>query len=73
MATPEPAALTRAEIELRLEQIRAELPALQRNMDTFFRAFEDRTDRLCGDAAPEDQAYVLDRLQEMVERAGVNG
>ncbi len=65
--------LTDNEIEDRLAQIEAEIPRLRRNMNMFFREFEDRTDRLCGEVSDDQQDYVLDRLQEMVTRAGVNG
>ncbi|MBD9368868.1 hypothetical protein [Xanthomonas sp. XNM01] len=64
--------LTRDEIDARIRQIEGEIPALTRDMDRFYREFEDRTDRLCADAAPEDEAYILDRLQQMVGRAGIN-
>lgn len=64
--------LTREEIDARLGRIEAEIPMLARDMDHFYREFEDRTARLCADAAPEDETYILDRLQQMVERAGIN-
>jgi len=65
--------LTEQEIERRLAEIEAEIPQLRCNMNTFFREFEDRTDRLCGEVTDDQQAYVLDRLGQMVERAGING
>ncbi len=65
--------LTEPEIERRLAEIEAEIPRLRRNMNTFFREFEDRADRLCGEVRDDQQDYVLDRLAAMVERAGING
>jgi len=65
--------LSDEEIERRLAEIEAEIPRLRLNMNTFPREFEDRADRLCGDVREDQQGYVLDRLREMVERAGING
>jgi len=65
--------LTDNEIDDRLAQIEAEIPRLRRSMNTFFREFEDRADRLCGEVRDDQQDYVLDRLGAMVERAGING
>lgn len=35
-------------------------------------SFEDRADRLCCEVEAECQQYVLDELNAMVERAGIN-
>ena len=39
--------LHKSEIDARLRAIEAEIPRLRKNMNTFYRAFEDRADRLC--------------------------
>lgn len=65
--------LSDQEIEKRLAEIEAEIPRLCRNLNTFPREFEDLADRLCGEVRADQQDYVLDRLQAMVERAGING
>lgn len=65
--------LSQQEIENRLAEIEAEIPRLRLDMNTFYREFEDRTDRLCEDVSDDQQEYVLDRLREMVDRAGING
>ncbi len=65
--------LSDEEIERRLAEIEAEIPRLGLNMNTFPREFEDLADRLCGEVREDQQDYVLDRLQAMVERAGING
>ncbi len=65
--------LSDEEIEKRLAEIEAEIPRLRRDLNTFPREFENRTDRLCGEVRDDQQDYVLDRLQAMVERAGING
>jgi hypothetical protein len=65
--------LTRQEIDATLKALELEMPLLLRDRNTFFEAFEDRTELLLADVAPEDETYALDRLKEMVDRAGVNG
>ncbi len=65
--------LSQQEIENRLAEIEAEIPRLRLDMNTFYREFEDLTDRLCEDVRDDQQEYVLDRLREMVDRAGING
>ena len=57
--------LSDEEIEKRLAEIEAEISRLRRDLN--------RTDRLCGEVRDDQQDYVLDRLQAMVERAGING
>ena len=64
--------LHKSEIDARLRAIEAEIPRLRQNMNTFYRAFEDRADRLCCEVEAECQQYVLDELNAMVERAGIN-
>ncbi len=65
--------LSQQEIENRLAEIEAEIPRLRLDMNTFYREFEGLTDRLCEDVRDDQQEYVLDRLREMVDRAGING
>jgi len=65
--------LSQQEIENRLAEIEAEIPRLRLDMNTFYREFEDLTDRLCEDVRDDQQEYVLGRLREMVDRAGING
>lgn len=64
--------LHKSEIDAMLRAIEAEIPHLRKNMNTFYRAFEDRADRLCCEVEPDCQPYVLDELNAMVERAGIN-
>jgi len=64
--------LYKYEIDARLRTIEAEIPQLRRDMNTFFRVFEDHAHRLCCEVEPSDQDYVLDELNAMVERAGIN-
>ena len=64
--------LHKSEIDARLRAIEAEIPRLRRNMNMFFRAFEDRADRLCCEVDPACQDYVLDELNAMIKRAGIN-
>lgn len=64
--------LTRADLDVRLAVLEAEIPLLRQDMDAFYGVFEQRTARLCEVAAPEDQDYVLDRLLDMIQRAGLD-
>lgn len=64
--------LHKSEIDARLKAIEAEIPHLRKNMNTFYRAFEDRADRLCCEVDPACQDDVLDELNAMIERAGIN-
>lgn len=64
--------LRKSEIDARLRAIEAEMPRLRRDMNTFYRAFEDRVDQLCCEVDPSDQDYVLDELNALVDRAGIN-
>lgn len=52
--------LHKSEIDARLKAIEAEIPSLRRDMDTFYRAFEDRADQLCCEVDHAYQDYVLD-------------
>lgn len=54
--------LHKSEIDARLRAIEAEIPRLRQNMNTLYRAFEDRADRLCCEVEPECQQYVLDNF-----------
>lgn len=64
--------LHKSEIDARLKAIEAEIPRLRKNMNTFYRAFEDRADRLCCEVDPACQDYVLAELNAMIERAVIN-
>ena len=64
--------LHKSEIDARLRAIEAEIARLRKNMNTFYRAFEDRAHRLCCEVEAKSQQYVLDELNAMVERAGIN-
>ncbi len=63
--------LTRKALGERLANLQARMPELMEDMDRFFRAFEDESDRLMGEASPQDQAYLEDALLRMCQRHGV--
>lgn len=66
---PEPPPLTRAEVDLRLEFLQAEIRRLVLKRNSFDQEVENRVDMLCCDAAEEDQDYILDRVHAMVREA----
>jgi len=55
-----------------LAELAADMPLMMRDMNTFFREYEDRSDQILAATAPEDQPYVTEVLQAFVDRAGVN-
>lgn len=63
---------TRAETELSLAELEADVAALRKDMDQFFEAFEYRSEKILGEAAPEYRAYVFEQLEAIIERAGIN-
>lgn len=63
---------TRAALDVELESLAAEMPALCQDMDAFFDAFEQRSEQIWVAAAPKDQAYVLEALEAIIARAGIN-
>jgi len=63
--------LTREALDIRLFDLEARMPRLMEDMDKFFRAFEDESERLMGEAAPADQAYLEDALLRLCQRHGV--
>lgn len=64
--------LHKSEIDARLSAIEAEIPDLRRDMNKFYRAFEERADRLCCEVDPAHHDYVLNALNAIVGRAGIN-
>ncbi|MDH5834821.1 hypothetical protein [Luteimonas kalidii] len=64
--------LDRPAIERRLADIEAELPLLRRDMNTFFSELQDRADALCREVEPSERDEVRGRVQDMVERAGLD-
>lgn len=64
--------ISRADLDVRLAVLEAEIPLLRHDKNAFYGVFEQRTARLCEVAAPEDQDYVLDQLLAMIRRAGLD-
>lgn len=55
-----------------LAELAADMPRMMRDMNTFFREYEDRSEQILAATAPEDQAYAMEVLQAFVDRAGIN-
>ena len=55
-----------------LAELAADIPRMMRNMNTFFREYEDRSEQILAATAPEDQAYTMEVLKAFVDRAGIN-
>lgn len=66
-------AWSRTELDIHLAATEACIPHLRKDMNTFFRAFEDEVEVILCNAAEADQDYALSRLEEMIDRAGING
>lgn len=64
---------SRDELDQRLQDLEARVPALLEDRDGFFRAFEDEVEVILGSASPQDQDYAETQLERIVERSGVNG
>ena len=69
----EPHMYSRSAINDMLTELAADLPRMQRDAESFFPAFEERTRHLLAAAAPADEAYVQAVLQEFLDRSGANG
>ena len=63
---------SRTAINDMLTELAADMPRMLRDVDTFFRQFEDRAKHILAAAAPEDEAYVRAVLQEFADRASIN-
>lgn len=64
--------LSRPQVQKRLEAIESKVPELIVDRNTFARAFEDEAEALLGVIEPEDEAFVLQELEAIVERSGFN-
>jgi hypothetical protein len=62
---------SRAEIDRLLRRLEADIPTLTTDMNSFFREFEDRSEKILGFVDNEHQEYVLDCPLAMLRRAGV--
>jgi hypothetical protein len=64
--------LTRTQLDQKLAEIEASVPALLQDRNAFPRLFEDQVERLLGHVSASDQDYALVQLEAIVERSGYN-
>jgi hypothetical protein len=61
----------RADLQREIERLESRMPSLTRDMDTFFRKFEDESDRLAASSSAGDHEWLMDELLRMVRSYGI--
>lgn len=63
---------TSEDLDGRLAALEARVPAMLKNRNTFFRAFEDQVEIILANAHEDDQEYAEQQLEGIAKRFGVN-
>jgi hypothetical protein len=70
--TETPKVMTRAQIDDYLKALEDRLPALRQDMNSFYREFEDWSDKLVASIDAADIPYAYRELELIIARSGVN-